>query len=246
MELTNIELVYINQLFNKDGYVLDFNNETFGIFTTVSTGENIQMKYNLSKGRSLDRYFADKTITIEKKMTLLKDLLEHAEGVYTEKEMDSRRMLGKDYAEPVLNQTHLQRCKDILQKRNGKTVKTDANLVREIGLKELIKEAQDYINKDKKVAVEKIWDALERLKSNYVTKSIDKKASAERIVDDISNKHPIYKVLFNDEFLKLTEIGNKFRIRHHEVDKIEIIDLNYYDYFFNRCMTLIDLATRYL
>ena len=52
--------------------------------------------------------------------------------------------------------------------------------------------------------------------------------------------------LFNDEFKALTNIGNKYRIRHHETDKIDIIDGRYYDYLFNRCLSLIALAIQYL
>ena len=102
------------------------------------------------------------------------------------------------------------------------------------------------MNKDKKVAVEKIWDALERLKSNYATKDSEKKTSAEKIVNDMSHSHPEYHAIFEDEFFRLTDIGNKHRIRHHEMNKIEIIDSNYYDYFFNRCLSLIDLAIKYI
>ena len=44
----------------------------------------------------------------------------------------------------------------------------------------------------------------------------------------------------------LRKIGNNFRIRHHERDKIDISDPRHYDYFFNRCLSLIALAIQYL
>ena len=47
-------------------------------------------------------------------------------------------------------------------------------------------------------------------------------------------------------FKSLTSIGNHYRIRHHETDKINITDSRYYDYFFNRCLSLIALAIQYL
>ena len=59
-------------------------------------------------------------------------------------------------------------------------------------------------------------------------------------------KKPAFIDLFTKEFKALTEIGNSFTIRHHETNKIEIPDLNYYDYFFNRCLSLIALAVEYL
>jgi hypothetical protein len=93
-------------------------------------------------------------------------------------------------------------------------------------------------------SVEKIWDALERLKTYYT--ALDKKKSAEKVVADMSGGQAVYQTLFNDEFIALSKIGNGFRIRHHETDKIEISDNRYYDYFFNRCLSLIALAIQYL
>lgn len=121
-------------------------------------------------------------------------------------------------------------------------------IITEPGLKELVEQATNlYNNKttsDKQLAVEKIWDALERLKTYY--SNLDKKKSSELIISDMSNQNDRYKELFNEEFLKLTKIGNDFRIRHHETNKTDIIDNNYYDYFFLRCYALIDTALKYL
>lgn len=121
-------------------------------------------------------------------------------------------------------------------------------VISEPGLKELVEQATTlYNNKtisDKQLAVEKIWDALERLKTYY--SDLDKKKSSEKIINDMSNQNEKYRELFNDEFLKLTKIGNDFRIRHHETNKIDIIDNNYYDYFFLRCYALIETALKYL
>jgi len=123
-------------------------------------------------------------------------------------------------------------------------------IIREAGLKELIDQAALLYNNsnnisEKQTAVEKLWDAFERLKSYYGTDK-QKKASVIKIVEDISNNSSTYITLFNEEFDKLTKIGNDYRIRHHEMDKIEITDVNYYDYFFQRCFALIDLALKYL
>jgi len=92
-------------------------------------------------------------------------------------------------------------------------------------------------------AVEKIWDVLERLKTYYT--GMDKKASVSKIVSDMANSRAEFIELFNVEFIALTNIGNKYRIRHHETDKIDITDNKHYDYFFNRCLSLIALAIQY-
>lgn len=93
-------------------------------------------------------------------------------------------------------------------------------------------------------SVEKIWDALERLKSNYT--SMNKRDSLAKVVNDISNGKDEFIKIFDAEFRALTDIGNNFRIRHHETNKIDIKDNRHYDYFFNRCLSLIALAIQYL
>lgn len=93
-------------------------------------------------------------------------------------------------------------------------------------------------------AVEKIWDALERLKTYYT--GLDKKASVSKIVYDMASGNSSFINLFNAEFKTLTDIGNDYRIRHHETSKTDIVDPRHYDYFFNRCLSLIALALQYL
>jgi hypothetical protein len=122
-------------------------------------------------------------------------------------------------------------------------------IAKEPGLRELIEQAMTRYRRsdlaDKQIAVEKLWDAFERLKTYYGSGK-QKSASAERVVNEIAKGEENYRSLFNEEFQKLTQIGNSFRIRHHEIDKIEIADNDYYDYFFQRCFVLINLALKYL
>lgn len=120
--------------------------------------------------------------------------------------------------------------------------------VKEPGIKDLLDEAVLMFRRPdpaaRQYSVEKIWDALERLKTYYTT--LDKKGSSEKIVNDVGNGQAEFIKLFDDEFKALTKIGNDFRIRHHETNKIDITDLRYFDYFFNRCMSLIALALQYV
>jgi len=116
--------------------------------------------------------------------------------------------------------------------------------ISEQGTRDLLREAillfRDRNPESRKNAVEKIWDALERLKTFYT--SLDKKASAQKVVGAMSGGVTEFDTLFNEEFNVLTKIGNNFRIRHHETNKTDITDLKHYDYFFNRCLALIALA----
>ena len=120
--------------------------------------------------------------------------------------------------------------------------------IREDGTRKLLQEAIDLHKRPhlnaRRDSVEKIWDAFERIKSYYT--NLNKHQSADKIINDISNKQSAFVDLFNTEFKSLTDIGNKFRIRHHEINRIDINDVRYYDYFFNRCLALIALVIQYL
>lgn len=108
----------------------------------------------------------------------------------------------------------------------------------------LLDNAEKYVKSDIKVAVEKIWDAFERIKTFYVDSSqgIDKKRSVAKLIDQIANGNNSLRDEIEKEFILLTKIGNDYRIRHHETTKIEITDEEQYRYLFNRCFSLIKLA----
>ena len=122
--------------------------------------------------------------------------------------------------------------------------------IKEPGIKDLIIESIELYKSPRpelhKLATEKIWDALERIKTIFVGEGLDKKQSVARLVGIMANGNEYYKTLFDSEFTELTNIGNKCRIRHHETDKIEIVDDRYYDYLFSRCFALITLAIKYI
>ncbi|WP_347300412.1 AbiJ-NTD4 domain-containing protein [Dolosigranulum savutiense] len=130
------------------------------------------------------------------------------------------------------------------------TMEIEENIekVNEVGTRELLEDAIKLHKTSNPAArqesVEKLWDALERLKTYYT--KLDKKCSAEKIVDNMANGNSDFADLFNKEFKMLTDIGNKYRIRHHETNIIDIPNNSYYDYLFNRCLSLIALAIQYL
>ncbi|MBN3421739.1 AbiJ-NTD4 domain-containing protein [Clostridium botulinum] len=129
-----------------------------------------------------------------------------------------------------------------------KEIENNFAAVSEVGTRELLKDAVALYKTPNSTArqdsVEKIWDAFERLKTYYT--KLNKRQSIEKIVNDMANGNSDFINLFDNEFTELTKIGNNYRIRHHETDKFEITDERYYDYFFNRCLSLIALAIEYL
>jgi hypothetical protein len=83
-------------------------------------------------------------------------------------------------------------------------------------------------------SLEQLWDALERTKTLGPG---DKKASVKALIAEVSTS-PAMEVELDLELTRLTKIGNQFRIRHHEVDKVPV-DLRDIDYLFHRCFAVI-------
>ena len=96
---------------------------------------------------------------------------------------------------------------------------------------------------DKQVALEKLWDAFERLKTYFLQDGLKKNQSADKLTSIISEHFD--KEFIDEEFTKLTKIGNNYRIRHHETDKQELTPVHT-NYFFFRMLSLIDLCLIFL
>ncbi|WP_159084966.1 hypothetical protein [Planctomonas deserti] len=88
---------------------------------------------------------------------------------------------------------------------------------------------------DRQTGLEKLWDAFERLKTIEVGK--DKKAQIAELLQHVISE-PL-RAEVEKEMRALTDIGNNFRIRHHETSKHPIPDSNASDYLFARLSNLI-------
>lgn len=108
-------------------------------------------------------------------------------------------------------------------------------------LDSLINEAKDrfFIPKDKQIALEKLWDAFERIKTYFDS---NKRKSSSELVSIASDGFNFEFI--ENEFKLLTKIGNEYRIRHHETDKIEVSKSKHIDYLFFRMLSLIDLCIK--
>lgn len=90
-------------------------------------------------------------------------------------------------------------------------------------------------------ALEKLWDAWERLKT--LEPGVDKKASAKALLDKAADESS-YRDVLEQEAMTLTKIGNNFRIRHSETTQVEIRTEDQIDYLFHRLLALILLLVR--
>ena len=145
-----------------------------------------------------------------------------------------------------LNNINVELINGEIHFTSNKAIGLDSSTnINEAGLEELISIAEDLYNKGNySYAVEKIWDAFERIKTYYST--LDKKKSAEKIINDISYGNEHIKKMFDNEFKVLTDTGNSYRIRHHEINKIDIIKELHYKYFYKRCLALISVIVENL
>lgn len=120
-----------------------------------------------------------------------------------------------------------------VEEQSNETVNNDANELMNIRneikedtkINELIEESKLYMRSNesskKQIALEKIWDAFERLKTIYGPQD-NKKQSVQNLIDNISHDSDSNKIMFDSEFKELTSIGNNYQIRHFEKSKESI------------------------
>ena len=98
---------------------------------------------------------------------------------------------------------------------------------------------------DRKLALEKLWDAFERSKTYFLDDGkVDKRKSVDRVLDKLSGNDTNFRLLLNEECLALTKIGNDYQIRHFEKGKIAIENSEEIDYLFYRLFSYINLFSK--
>src|ERR1700720_613721 len=85
-------------------------------------------------------------------------------------------------------------------------------------------------------ALEKLWDAWERLKT--MRPGADKKASVTTLLNEACSE-PNFRTELESEGIKLTKIGNTFQIRHSEISQVPLARDAHVDYLFHRMFALI-------
>lgn len=90
-------------------------------------------------------------------------------------------------------------------------------------------------------ALERLWDAWERLKS--LADPSDKKKSVKIILDAVTSE-PSLRARLEEEATELSSIGNSHLIRHSEVNQVPVIDVDHVDYLFHRLFAMIQLMLR--
>lgn len=239
------QLFNIMKEYNEEFYLTDKTNWNYNKSISEFVFEDIS-KFYIPKYRVDSEYVEIKEFNEFEKVTkffIVFDVIEsfdrHTSNM--EKFEDEINTIFK------LNDIGVELKKYEIHSVNNKAMAIDDSIqIKEYGLEDLLREAEVLYNKNQySYAVEKLWDAFERLKS-YYNPSLNKKKSAEKIIEDISFGNKEIKSMFDSEFKALTEIGNSYRIRHHERDKIDIINDLHYEYFYKRCLSLISVLLKKL
>ena len=92
-------------------------------------------------------------------------------------------------------------------------------------------------------AIEKLWDAFERLKT--IEGGKDKKARATALIDRaVSDDAPVFRSVVETEFKAMTDVGNELSIRHFEVGREPVGETGEKDYLFMRLYSLVWLMLK--
>jgi len=95
----------------------------------------------------------------------------------------------------------------------------------------------------RKEALEKLWDAWERIKTLEIPGEGNKPASVKQLLDKAA-REPRFRNVLEKEARELTEIGNTFQIRHTETHKPPIERSEQVDFLFHRLFAMIRLALK--
>lgn len=94
---------------------------------------------------------------------------------------------------------------------------------------------------DRRNALEKLWDAFERIKT--LEPGNDKRAQATALLDK-AIKAPRLRKFLENEAKALTEIGNNLQIRHFETSQEKLERPEAVDYLFHRMFSFIRFVLR--
>ncbi len=217
---------YITKFFQDCGYDYTHDGTTRVKWVSSVIQElNVHDIYQLTEAVFKRKYFLD--FAHNKKLEL--------EKLITDAQMEFANFLDNSIsANRVIDLSPAYKLNINLELLSNKIAETDDKI-----LNQLINSAKSfYIEGKKQEAIEKIWDAFERIKS--VLSPSNKKKSTNDLINFLSIE--IEKTFFDDEFKALTYIGNNYMIRHSEIDKIPLTDIPSKEYLFFRMLALLDLS----
>lgn len=95
---------------------------------------------------------------------------------------------------------------------------------------------------DRQDALEKLWDAFERIKT--LEPGANKRTQADALLDRVAASGSGFRQLLAREAAELTSIGNSFRIRHSETGQEALTSSDQVDYLFTRMLAFVRFLMR--
>lgn len=95
---------------------------------------------------------------------------------------------------------------------------------------------------DRQDALEKLWDAFERMKT--LEPGPNKRIQADALLDRVAAPGSAFREALGREAAELTSIGNSFRIRHSEVTQEALTSPDHIEYLFTRMFAFVRLVLR--
>ncbi len=90
-------------------------------------------------------------------------------------------------------------------------------------------------------ALEKLWDAFERLKCYFDPQNQNQKSQSINKIIGLFAENTFFQNEINEEMKKLTLLGNNLRIRHSETYQSTLNNHRQINYLFKRCLAMIVL-----
>lgn len=90
---------------------------------------------------------------------------------------------------------------------------------------------------DRQDALEKLWDAFERLKT--LEPGANKRQQTDALLDCVASPGSGFRQALEREAKELTDIGNSFRIRHSETTQEALTSPDHIDYVFTRMFAFV-------
>lgn len=228
----------------KIAKMIDGDNEKFPKKTSYYISKFFQeLGFNLTHDGTTKRYWiADrlKECNIEEIHTIItKGLFKKKYFINSDKDIDIAKEEFKNVIEECITVNEVLDLSGLfnLNLNNellfNKEIKTDDDI-----FNDLINESKRlYLKGEKQLALEKIWDSFERIKTYYFT---DKQKSIKQLCELLSQD--LSFEIFDSEYGKLSKIGNHYQIRHFETDKIIIKSEEEKEYLFFRMLALINFS----
>lgn len=127
-----------------------------------------------------------------------------------------------------------------LREAEFNTGDTETNQLLDVARQRILLPREEY----RRDALEKLWDAFERIKT--LEPGANKRKQADRLLDQTADStvSPQFRQCLGEEADALTRIGNELRIRHSETTQ-EIVRMpEQIDYLFHRMFSFLRLVLR--